>query len=371
MKSALIGCAALAALLAASPARAADLPVPAYKAQPAAIASNGLYVWADGAWEDVHLPSVALSWHNAAFTFLDNGPVDTIRARVQGAGVRGAVGYLLPQGGYSSSWGSNLRFEIGARYVNASGTQNDALSPAGPFINQVLLNGNFSGGFGCVGVITCSIAAGLHTDYRTWELSGKLASDLQAGGVKLTPSLAVFGGEGRNAQSLTQAFSQLTGGALINTGSYNASTALNWTDIGARVGLDASLPLNSWLSFGAGGYVGLAHRSVSLFGSDFGTATSPAIFDGTSVIAVSTGTNVFVANVEAGLNINPWERRDVTFRIFGGADFDNRVPGLSPANYSGTFGGGGFTLTSTTPVGIAFFSETNVYAGGGVMVRFP
>jgi hypothetical protein len=106
-----------------------------------------------------------------------------------------------------------------------------------------------------------------------------------------------------------------------------------------------------------------------LSGSDVATS-NVGVFAGTSAIAASATTTAFVANVEGGMSIKPWTSHNVTFRLFGGADFDNKVPGVSPTSFVGaaTAPGG---PTSTTPAGILFTSETNVYAGGGVLIRFP
>src|SRR5437660_1098544 len=81
------------ALALAASAQAADLPVaPVYKAQPAAIASGGFYIWADGYWESARLPTYALGLHNADSTTLaDRGPVQSFDPRVTGGGGRGAI----------------------------------------------------------------------------------------------------------------------------------------------------------------------------------------------------------------------------------------------------------------------------------------
>jgi hypothetical protein len=361
----------LAAVAIVAPATAADM-TPVYKAPPPAVVSGGWYFSADGSWQDVRLPDVALGYRNvsAVGPTTDLGPLDSLRARVDGFGVRGALGYILPQNSYASAWGSNLRIELGGKYVNASGTQNDATTPT-QLVGQQLLNGTTTpAAFTCTGgALTCTVGSSLHTDYRTWQLDGKVASDYTIGAARLTPSVAVFGGEGRNEQTLNQAFTQFLGGAILNTGNYGASTALHWNDLGARAGLDASVPLTSWLSVGLGGYVGFAHRDASLSGSDVATS-NVGVFAGTSAIAASATTTAFVANVEGGVSIKPWTSHNVTFRLFGGADFDNKVPGISPTSFVGaaTAPGG---PTSTTPAGILFTSETNVYAGGGVLIRFP
>ena len=151
-------------------------------------------------------------------------------------------------------------------------------------------------------------------------------------------------------------------GPVIATATNNTATSLKWDDIGVRGGLDVSVPVTNWLTVGVGGYLGLAQRHTSLTGNDV-NVSSLALFNGASAIAVSSDTTAFVANLEGGLNITPM--RNVTLRGFAGVNFDNRVPGISPAAF-----GGGLLAPTARPAGITFVSESNVYAGGGLIVRF-
>jgi hypothetical protein len=173
--------------------------------------------------------------------------------------------------------------------------------------------------------------------------------------------LAIFGGNTHNDQILHQ-LAQTTN--ANQTFVYDANTALHWSDIGARFGADTSIPLASWLSASLGGYVGFAHRGVSFSGNDAGDGNF--LTHSASAVAVDQTTTAFVANIEGGVNVRPWSTSDVTFRAFGGAYFDNRVPGVSSPSFTVTP-----VLTAVTaPAGILFASETNIYAGAGVMVRF-
>src|SRR2546428_2663210 len=99
MKRFLLGTIALVALGAGTSALAADL-APVYKAPPPAVVTDsGWYVWIDGDYQRVRLPAYALGLHNVRFPaapFVDAGPSQSFDPRLNGAGVRGAVGYRLP-----------------------------------------------------------------------------------------------------------------------------------------------------------------------------------------------------------------------------------------------------------------------------------
>jgi hypothetical protein len=362
----------LIALVAANPARAFDLPAIGYRASPATVSPSGFYIWADGSWQSVNLPAVGLGFRgvNSAAPN-DLGPVQPIGTRADGFGIRAAVGYFLPQGSYANGWGSNARFEVGARLVDASASQDVAGTVTSPGLGVQTLDGTIRGaalgGFLCTtGGFTCAVAGSLQTRYETWEVNGKLASDFQVGTVKVTPSVTIFGVAGRSDQTLSQSFTQFAGGAVFRNGFYNATTSLHWRDVGARTGLDASMAVNNWLSVDAGGYLGLALRNVSLSAND--VSYFPAgFFNGASAISTSANATALIANAEVGFRVKPWTMREVTFRGFGGLNFDDQVPGILPASYTGSYS----AATATSAAGISFQSMTSYYAGAGVLVRFP
>ena len=245
---------------------AADLPI---KAPPAAIVSErGYYFWIDGMYDRIRLPTYALGLHNVvnAGGFPDAGStVQTFDPHLNGGGVRGAIGYILP--------GSTIKFELGGSYVAATGT-NSAVTASPTFdVSAQLLNGAGAVAFICPAPISCSTAGTLSTRYSAWQFNGKVAADLKAGAITLTPSVAAFGGISRAGQTLSQAFTQTFGGAIVATGTYAADTTLRWTDIGARLGLDASVPLTPAFVFGLGGWVGFAERHTSFDGNDRATST--------------------------------------------------------------------------------------------------
>ena len=371
MKTLLLGSVAALTLAAMSPAGAADVPVaPAYKALPV-VSSGAFYIWADGSAQEVNLPTVGLGLKATATTspFFDQGAVSTFNPRVDGWGTRGAIGYILPPGTLPSGFGANVRIEVGASYVKASDTESDGRLITNNAVTVQNLNGALStpNAFICFGAtFNCTAGSSLANDFSTWDVYGKVASDVQIGPLTMTRSWAVFGGQGRSNQTLSQTFNQfnIATGVSVDTGLYASATALSWTDFGTRTGVDFSFAVNSWLSLGVGGYFGLATRRVSLNGSDFSRSTPNILFNNESTVAANSNITVGVGNAEAGFTVKPLA--NVTLRGFAGAHFDGAVPGVS----SPTFSGSVVAPTGTTPAGIKFQPETSYYAGGGLMVRF-
>jgi hypothetical protein len=349
--------AAASALAYSQVAYAADMPLKA--PPPLAVASGNWYVWLDGMYENVGLPSYGLGFHNVGIGSLaDLGPAQNFSQRLNGGGVRGALGYALP--------GSSLRFEIGGSYVTASGSSSQQTTlavGATPVLLNGALPGSVTGGFLCNGVggFTCTTAGSLSAKYDAWQINGKVAGDRKFGVFTATPSLAVFGGNTHNSDSFSQAFAQFLTGTVFRTGSYSATTALNWTDAGARAGLDISVPVSNTLTFGIGGWLGGASRTVSLSGSDVSFFPATAIFNGASVVSAGDSKGVFLANAEARLAyaFSP----NLSFRGFGGINYDGSVPGITGPSYSGA-------LQSGTGAGITYTAETSYYAGGGFEARF-
>jgi hypothetical protein len=198
-------------------------------------------------------------------------------------------------------------------------------------------------------------------------VNGRAATDFRMGTFTLSPSIAVFGGQTRNNQDLTQSITQTIVGTLPSfTSTYTASTSLQWTDFGARLGLDGIVDVTPWVAFGAGGSVGLASRSVSLSGND--RLTTPFVVFGipdvASAVSTSANTVPFLANAEASLIVKPTAA--VALRAFAGLNYDSRVPGISAPSWSGT----ATAPTSTTAAGINYSALTSYYAGGAIVVAF-
>jgi hypothetical protein len=237
------------------------------------------------------------------------------------------------------------------------------------------LNGSFSTGTGynCIaGTFACSTLGTLSTSYDAWQINGKVATDLNYGPVTVTPSAAVFGGNTRANQSLSQSFRQTDpfgffgpAGGVLNAGSYAANTSLRWADIGARLGVDLNVVVNRAFSVGIGGWVGGVDRNVSLFGTDSSIPTTPfTSFNGASSFSTNASRAVVLANLEGSVAYRMTS--SVTLRGFAGLNYDGSVPYIARPRFSGS----AFAPTSTTPASISYAQETSYYVGGGLVVRF-
>ena len=208
MKKFLLAGAALGAFIGS--ALGADM-TPVYKARPGVVAESGWYVWVDGDYQRIRLPAYTLGFKaveflNGGFAGRDFGAVQSFDPRLDGVGVRGAIGYLVP--------GSSLRLEAGASFVAADASQSQSGTP-GSFVGVQFLNGSFANNaFNCVGFV-CSASGTLKTDYTAWQLNGKALYDWRFGGLTVTPSAALFGGSARTKQTLSQSFTQVLGGVVF------------------------------------------------------------------------------------------------------------------------------------------------------------
>jgi hypothetical protein len=347
----------------ASAAIAADMPVPVYKAPAATVVSaSGWYLSVDGAWQRVKLPDHALGFRQAApAVFTDAGPMQSFRQRFDGFLVRGAVGYFWP--GNATIFGANSRVEFGGFYSRASGTDTETVvSTVGGVITQFLDGTGANGGYICSPGQICTTNSNLATTHSNWQLHGKIAGDHRMGTVVVTPSLAVFGGNGRTSQTLTQVQTVSTS---PNSATYNASTSLRWTDVGARAGIDLKLDVAPRATVGLSGWAGFARRNVSLSGTDVGTDNIvAALVAGSGTISASADATPFLANAEAGVAFR-WLPA-VIVRGFVGLNYDSKVPGVSSPSFAGSVG----AVTSRTPAGVSFHSQSSYYAGGGVTWAF-
>src|SRR6266508_335302 len=338
---------------------AADMPV---KAPPTAAITyrDGYYIWVDGSYQSVRLPTFDLGWRTAspALVVTNGGTAfESYDPRATGAGVSGAVGHIFRDGTFPAAFGSNVRLELGASYIHAAVTQ-AASSPtpkAGFIVTLDGLNPAAAGG----GFTSSST---LSTDFAAWQVNLKAASDFRFGTVTATPSFAVFASHARNQQNFLQAINSI----VFTPASYQADVRTRWTDFGARLGLDAKLEVTPSAALGLGGYIGLAGRHASLSASDVSILQSPGPFGGTiintSSIAADADTTPFLANAEASLTLKPWSR--VTLRGFVGLNYDSRVPGIAAPFVNGP------CCAGAIPAGIKFEQETSYYAGGGATVKF-
>ncbi len=324
----------------------------------AAVASSGVvYFWADSSYQSVKLPSFDVGVQRDTATSFSGGPFESYNPRAAGYGVAGAVGTFLPYGTLPSAFGSNARVEIGGSYVNAKASQSGIGAGGGsPGLLFQLLDGNMSADANC-GAGLCTTNSTLSTHYTAWNVNLKAASDYAFGAVMFTPSVIVFGGAAKNAQS----FAQQTYNNGVLQFPYSVESSLRWTDWGARFGLDSKWNVTNAVTLGLGGNVGTARRSASLDANDICGCAGVTVY---SAVSTSTTTAPLLANAEASvaLKITP----AATFKGFVGLNYDSRVPGISAQSHSGTVFVGKFG----TPAGIKFSAETSFYAGGGLTVSF-
>jgi hypothetical protein len=358
MRTVAIGIAAIAVLV-GTPALAADMPVKAASATPV-VFSNGFYVWADGSYQSVTLPTFDLGWRRLGAA--GSTATESYDPKAKGAGVAGAIGYIFSTG--PSVFGSNVRVEFGASYIDAKASQ----SGAGTFVagsnNGIALLGRstVSDAWSCGP--PCGTTSTLKSNYTAWQLNAKAASDFQSGAFTFTPSVIVFAGNSRNAQDFSQFFFLDSGSLLADI--YNAHSTLNWTDWGAKLAATGKYDVTNWLAFGLGGNIGFAGRNASLSANDAVTDVFFAIPNNTSSLNVSANTVPLLANAEASFVIKACAT--CAIRAFAGLNYDSRVPGISAPNFSSiTFLGG---PPQSTPSGIKFSSETSYYIGGGLTVTF-
>ena len=344
-------------LVLSAPAVAADMmPV---KAPPKAVMSSagGVYVWMDGSYQSINLPAFALGWRTTVFPSVSYGNyANSFNLRPTGYGISGGIGYVFQNNIWPSWMGRDVRIEIGGSYIQAK----DKQSSIGPNVLEYAsqaVNGVTGGNRLCAAL--CHTNAQLQTDYDSWRINGKIAGDHIVLGMAVTPSMTLFGGRTNVDQRLSQTMINNALGPLAGE-DYIATSALHWTDWGAKVGLDATVPLgNGGLAWGLGGNVGLAHRNVSLSASNQAMLALPA-----STLNAEADKGVFLANAETSLIYRPSQA--VSFRAFVGLNYDNDVPGIQGPVPPAAFLAG----AQATPASIKYEAETSYYAGGGLTVKF-
>lgn len=330
-------------------------------ADPPVLNRSGFYASIDGSHQTINLPTYDLGWKLRHFNPEVNlGPSETYNPRISGFGISGAIGYVVPEGAFSSAWGQRVRFEIDAAYTDADGTAGGRGPDNDGFAAQ-LLDGSFgeTNGFGpSSGVHTRST---LTTDYTAWNVGFKAAADHRFGAFTLTPSLATFGGQASNDQSFYQ---ELGSGSGPGSRNYRAASSLQWTDWGARFGLDGKWQVTNWLSLGAGGSVGTAWRDTSMSAADEYNLLGPFAFTAYSQANENRDVAPLLATAEvsASLQLVP----GMELKAFGGLNFDSSVPGVSASTYTGSAS----NPTAVTSAGIKLESETSYYAGGRLTIGF-
>lgn len=337
---------------------------PAYKAPPATVVSaSGWYLSVDGARQSVSMPDYGLGFRKLSpFPYTDAGLFQTFKQRIEGSMIRGLVGYFLPSAFSDTLFGDNTRVEIGGLYGRASGRDTGIAVYTGAGVAIQTLDGaGLNNGYICSLGQICTTNTNLSTEYSNWELDGKIAGDYSIGAILVTPSLAVFGGNTRANQMLAQTVKISISPALA---SYDAITSLRWTDIGARAGVDVKVDVTPRVALSLGGWAGFSRRQATLGGADSAVDSILGLLDGAGAISTGANATSFVANAEAGLTFK-W-LPNLTVHGFAGLNYDSKVPGIA----SSSFSGGLFGITSRTPAGISFHSETSYYAGGGLSWAF-
>ena len=326
------------------------------------VSEGGFYASVDGTYDNISQPTYALGWRPVeAPGYQDLGQVQSFRPRLNGWGGRGALGYQLP--------GSTVRFELGGSYTKADGSASQSTTTTSTGANLQFLDGSLPNtGPGCSGgsIVNCLVNGTLNSQYNAWSIHGTAAQDWNYGSIVLTPSITLFGSHAENKQKFSQTFTQVSGTPI--TGQYVANTGLDWTDLGARVGLRAAFPVTSWLTLDAGGSVGLAQRHASLSGNDAvmtgAWTVAYAAWDKATTVSTSADRTAFLVNAEVGVSAKATPT--ITVRGFAGLNYDSGVPGVSTPQWTGN----AFSSPSTTAAGISFSAQTSCYVGGGVKVMF-
>lgn len=356
-----LGCLALAAACAILPLKAfaADMPV---KAAPV-VYSSGYYMWVDGSYDSVKLPTFGLGWRyiTSGGSNLDRGVTQTYDPRATGGNVAGAFGYIFPRGTAPAMLGDNFRVEFGGSYVRATASQSANSTPGDSFTTQ-LVSGLVTAAIGCS---PCYNASTLSTTYSSWQANLKAAGDHKYGTVTVTPSLALFGGSSRNNQHFVEG-EGFVGAPQFAGASYTADSTVRWDDVGAKFGLNAKVDMTPALTLGAGGSVGFAARHTSMSAND-ACVQFCTFADFSSSVSASANTVPFLANAEINATYRPWA--NTALRVFAGLNYDSKVPGISTPSFSGAAPSANTPFLGN-PAGIYYSGETSYYVGGGLTVTF-
>ncbi|WP_154071325.1 hypothetical protein [Bradyrhizobium lablabi] len=347
-------------------ALAADMPVKAPQSA-VMVDSWNAYVWLDGSYQRVNLPTYNLGpATNVGGTATYGAQIVSIDPHADGYGISGGAGYFLPQG---LLFGSNVRVEIGGSYVRATSSQSASSGAYNlPSSTLQMMDGRFVASFSCAQFVgrgpgLCNSTSTVNTTYDSWQFNGKVATDLKSGAVTFTPSLAIFGGTSRNDQALSHFTNN---GFSADNLLYNANTQLRWVDWGARLGADTAIALTNQFSVGLGGSLGFANRRTNLSGNDSVGTTNAGTF-ATGVIGADANKGVLLANAEANITFQPM--KNVSLRTFVGLNYDNSVPGIMAPTFSCPFNAAP-ALPVPAAAAITFQAETSYYAGSGLTVKF-
>jgi hypothetical protein len=347
--------AAASAVAIAPAAHAAEFPAKAPLVAPAVKSQAGPYIWVDGAYESIPLPTYNIGSQHAASVvpLVLLGPVQSYEPRVTGASVSGGIGYVFP---YGTFWGDRFRVELNAKIARANETQ------SGRNLATLIMRSNLAGAAVSTSGPGFLQLSNLSTEYQAWQTGLMAATDFRFGSVSLTPSITVFGGRSYIAQDFFEISADLAGNPSSVEG-YAATSTLRWTDVGAKFGLEGRAELTPILGVGLKGSVGAANRNVNLTAHDAPGFVLSLFFPPAS-IDTSTNTVPFLANGEASIFVKS-PSSNAMLRVFGGINYDSRIPGISaPVIVSSVPG------TPGIPAGIKFDAATSFYVGGGMHMKF-
>lgn len=334
-------------------------PAGAQSARQVSAADSGrAYVWIDGSYQSVGLPSVGnFGVQGLLPATTTPGGSEKHDPRLNGYGINGGIGYVFAPGVFSPLWGSNVRIELSGNYVRADGT---SFAERAPVTNVNLtalpLMGVAFGITGCGGA-TCVTRSSLSSDYTAWNIDLKAKSDFWSGAWTVSPSIAIVGGRADTSQHLAQ--QTFLDGAFLPLVGYDMNAALKWTDVGAKLGLETRYEFANGLNAGLIGSAGLVHRAASMSADSSILLGVPvprlsAVQDGRSTVPL-------LLNLEARVTARVMP--NVTAKGFVGLNYDSDVPGLE-APQSLAF------VSTGIPARIKFDAATSYYAGGGLTVSF-
>ncbi len=331
---------ALVALALATAARGEELPLTVLLSIPftAGIVqspSSRTYAWIDASYQSANIP-VVNPGQSAALTIAAPAyaPLRATDPFPNGAGMRGAVGIILPSDTFTAAFGADARIELAASYTDIGALMRESPLNLG---EPQLFNGA-SSLIGCTAIVNCLPAAMSPTSYQTLQVDLRAASDFHLGPVVVTPSLTLFSKDARGTQSF-----------------YAASGTSSWREWGARFGLDSTLALDARQSVGLRASVGGSYRAANFAASeaDFADAGAPPLLTSGHWNAIP-----FTSSAEASYLLRP--APGYLLRAFVGLSYDSRMPVSAES----------IGLDPTISGAISYQALMTYYYGIGLKVHF-
>jgi hypothetical protein len=331
----LLGAVGLIAIATLKPAEADDLPIEVQAEIPrgAAIARwDGLYSWVEASRQSVDLSQLNLAQSLPSQIIAPSwAPTRSTDPLTTGYGVRGAIGFVIPNGTFSK-FNSDLRVQLVTSYVGARSADSVA--------SESLLSDPANRSCECNAVSNSVTSGMLATTYQSWQSELKAASDLNFGRFVVSPSISLFGKDARSNQS-----------------NFQGSAGSSWTDWGATFGFDATLDITSRAMVGFRASAGTAYR-VASFSQGGALQEDGASFGSSSATVANAIGRPLLAGSEVNLIWKPqtWQ----TVKAFAGVHLDSRVPNApDPLSFD--------TGSSNA---ITFQAVQNYYFGGSLKMEF-